>query len=149
MPLPDLFKSPFNGEFDYSKGAILKYLLIKKIEDVPVAEALVQHPNNLLTEKINAGEGKYYGLAFFLYCLMKYGTKEEKWALCFTVTLPMAVEAQLYYGTKLWVDRTKPHPSITPFRLAAEGLSNITVSISPFHLVTQQADEEVVGATRP
>lgn len=138
MKMITLFYSPFNGNFARNKERILNYLDIKKIEDQPVAEALVQYPGPLTTErvtKIKAGEGKYYGLAFFLYCLMKYGTEEEKGALCFALTLPMAADALLYYGAELWGDKDSPHPSIQPFRLIAQDYGIITVQLAyePHH----------------
>ena len=133
--IPALFMSPFIGDFDYSKSAIPRCIGIKKIEDLPVAEALVHYCPVGGSDLIKAGEGKYYGLAFFRYCLIKYGTEEEKKALHFTITLPMAAEALLYYGMKLWGDKSKSHPSIEPFRFVAQDYGIITVQLTyePHH----------------
>ena len=128
--LPVLFQSPFNGEFDYSKDAMPQCLGIKKIEDQPVASATVTYPfGEDAKDIIEAREGTHYGLACFHYCLQKYGTEEEKTTGSFTVTLPMVVEAMLYYGAKLWNDDTKPHKSIDPFRVAARDVPDIIVQL--------------------
>ncbi|OHA84305.1 MAG: hypothetical protein A2937_02095 [Candidatus Yonathbacteria bacterium RIFCSPLOWO2_01_FULL_47_33b] len=131
--LPALFQSPSNGEFDYSNGAILQCLGIKKIEDEPVVSATIVY--RLSDDLIEAGQGKYYGLAFFYYCLQKYGTEEEKLTLSFTITFPMVVEAMLYYGAALWSDDTRSHSSIAPFRVAAQDVKDITVQLKyePHH----------------
>ncbi len=126
--LPSLFKSPFNGDFDHSKSAILPPLELNRIEDQPVASAIVIYPLET-TEPIKAGLGKYYGLAFLYYCLQKYGTPAEKESGLFKVTFLMAIEAQLYYGIKLWNDDTQPHPSISPFRVATQDAHDIIVQL--------------------
>lgn len=131
--IPNLFTSPFNGEFLYSQSAILMCLRIRKIENQPIMSATVTY--RLGTDTIEAGRGKYYGLAFFHYCLTTYGTNEEMRTKCFKVTFPMVVEAMLYYGAALWSDDTHSHPSITPFRVAAQNVTDITVQLTyePHH----------------
>lgn len=126
--LPALFKSPFNGDFDYSKSAILHPLRISRIENQPVVSATVIYRLES-PEVIEAEPGKYYGLAFFYYCLQKYGTPAEKESGLFKITFPMAPEAMLYYGRKLWSDDTHPHPSISPFRVATQDIHDIIVQL--------------------
>lgn len=133
MELPSQFRSPFNGDFPTNQITMLRFLMdqehlqISTITDQPVISATVQYP--LASETIDAGQGRYYGLAFFYYCLQKYGTDEEKVSGLFTITFPMIVEAVLYYGAKLWSDDSKPHPSIMPFRIAAQDVKSITVQL--------------------
>lgn len=131
--LSPLFKSPFNGDFDYSKCAMPKCLGIKRIDDQPVVSAVITYP--LDRETIESGPGKYYGLAFFYYCLQKYGTPAEKEFGLFKITFPMAPEAMLYYGAGLWSDDAHHHPSISPFRVAAQDVHDIMVQLKyePHH----------------
>lgn len=131
--LPALFSSPFNGDFDYSANAILQCLGIKRIEDEPVVSAAITY--RLGEDIIEAGPGKYYGLAFLYYCLQEHGTPAEKESGLFKVTFPMAVEAILYYGAALWSDDTRSHPAIAPFRVAAQNISDILIQLKyePHH----------------
>lgn len=131
--LPSLFTSPFNGDFDRSKSTVLHALHLSRIEDQPVVSATVIY--RLGTDVIEAEPGKYYGLAFFRYCLQEHGTEAEKESSLFKITFLMAVEAQLYYGIKLWNDDVHPHPSISPFRVAAQDTHDVIVQLKyePHH----------------
>ncbi len=124
----NIFHSPFVGDWDWSKETIFEATGILSIAEFPpITSATIHYPT--YDEVIEAGEGKYFGLAFFIYCLKKYGSEDEKGSGVFTITFVMASEAMLYYGAKLWSDYKESHPSIMPFRATAQGVSNITIEL--------------------